>query len=70
MDLLESIGLTEKTAQGIVFYKAVGCDECNQTGYKGRLALFELMAMTPGIAKLTMERLILLSCASKQLPMA
>lgn len=55
-DLLESIGLTEKTAQGITFYQAVGCDECNQTGYKGRLALFELMSMSPGIAKLTMER--------------
>lgn len=55
-DLLESIGLTEKTAKGITFYKPVGCPECNQTGYKGRLAVFEIMAMTPGIAKLTMER--------------
>lgn len=56
LDLLESIGLNEKTAKGITFYQAVGCDECNQTGYKGRIALFELMSMTPGIAKLTMER--------------
>lgn len=56
LDLLESIGLNEKTAKGITFYQAVGCEECNQTGYKGRIALFELMAMTPGIAKLTMER--------------
>lgn len=56
LDLLESIGLNEKTASGITFYKAVGCQECNQTGYKGRLAVFEIMAMTPGIAKLTMER--------------
>lgn len=56
VDLLESIGLNEKTAKGITFYQAVGCDECNQTGYKGRIALFELMSMTPGIAKLTMER--------------
>lgn len=56
LDLLESIGLNEKKAQGITFYQAVGCDECNQTGYKGRLALFELMSMTPGMAKLTMDR--------------
>lgn len=56
LDLLESVGLNEKTAKGIVFYKAIGCEECNQTGYKGRLALFEIMAMTPGMAKLTMER--------------
>ncbi len=56
LDLLESIGLTQKTAHGITFYKPVGCPECNQTGYKGRLAVFEIMAMTPGMAKLTMER--------------
>ncbi len=56
VDLLENVGLTQKTAEGITFYEAVGCDECNQTGYKGRIALFELMSMTPGIAKLTMER--------------
>jgi general secretion pathway protein E len=55
-DLLESIGLTEKDAKEITFYKPVGCEECNNTGYKGRLAIFELMEMTPEVAKLTMER--------------
>lgn len=55
-ELLENIGLTQKEAQDIKFYSAVGCDECSQTGYKGRLAIFELMAMTRGIARLTMER--------------
>lgn len=55
-DLLASIGLTEAEAKKITFYEAVGCPECNQTGYKGRLAVFEIMTMTPGVAKLTMER--------------
>jgi general secretion pathway protein E len=55
-DLLRSVGLTEKDAQGITFYKAVGCEECNNTGYRGRIAIFELMEMTSGIGKLTMER--------------
>lgn len=55
-DLLASVGLTEKEAKDIVFYKPVGCEDCNNTGYKGRLAVFELMEMTPEIAKLTMER--------------
>jgi type IV pilus assembly protein PilB len=26
---------------GIKIYEAVGCDECNQTGYKGRMGIFE-----------------------------
>lgn len=55
-ELLESIGLTEKEAEQITFYKAVGCSECNNTGYRGRLAIYEVMPMTPAIAQLTMER--------------
>jgi len=55
-EVLLSIGLTEKEAKSITFYKSVGCEECNNTGYKGRLAIFELMPMTAEIAKLTVER--------------
>jgi general secretion pathway protein E len=55
-DLLASIGLAHSEAQHITFYKAVGCPECNETGYKGRIAIFELMPMTREIARLTMER--------------
>lgn len=54
--LLNSIGLTKKEASSITFYEPTGCDECSQTGYRGRIALFELMTMTSGIARLTMER--------------
>ena len=25
------------------FYRAVGCDKCNKTGYKGRIGLHQLM---------------------------
>lgn len=53
---LESIGITKKEAEDITFYKAVGCEECNNTGYKGRVAIFEVMEMTNEIANLTMER--------------
>ena len=31
-------------------YKAVGCDECGGTGYRGRVPLFEVMSMTDEIA--------------------
>lgn len=55
-DLLEHVGLTAKQGASITFYKAVGCPVCNGTGYKGRLALFEIMEMTSAIARLTMER--------------
>lgn len=56
IDVLRSIGLSEKDAQGVTFYEAVGCEECLKLGYKGRLAIYELMQMTNEIAKLTIDR--------------
>lgn len=53
---LASLGITPEEAKKIKFYKAVGCNECSETGYKGRLAIFEVMPMSPQIAKLTKEK--------------
>jgi type IV pilus assembly protein PilB len=36
-------------------YRAAGCSACSKTGYKGRLALHEVMAVTEEIEKLTVE---------------
>jgi type II secretory ATPase GspE/PulE/Tfp pilus assembly ATPase PilB-like protein len=38
------------------FYRAVGCDKCNKTGYKGRLGLHELLVADDPIKKLIQER--------------
>ncbi len=38
------------------FYRHVGCDKCNQTGYKGRIGLHELLIADDGIKKLIQER--------------
>lgn len=53
---LATIGLTTKDITHATFYKPIGCEECSQTGYKGRMAIFELMETTPDMAKLIMER--------------
>jgi type II secretory ATPase GspE/PulE/Tfp pilus assembly ATPase PilB-like protein len=55
-DVLLHLGLTEKESEKITFYKAVGCPACNNTGYKGRLAIFEIMEITGNIARLIMDR--------------
>ncbi len=55
-ETLKKIGLTPNRAQAYTFYKPGGCPECNQTGYKGRIAIFEIMQMTSAVAKLTVER--------------
>lgn len=56
LELLKRIGLNEQEAKNITFYEPGGCDKCGGSGYKGRIAIFEIMEMTEGVAKLTMER--------------
>jgi type IV pilus assembly protein PilB len=34
------------------FYRGVGCESCNQMGYRGRVTVCELMAVTPEVAQL------------------
>jgi Type II/IV secretion system protein len=38
---------------GMVFYRKKGCGLCNQTGYKGRVAIFQLLVMSEELAALT-----------------
>ena len=38
-----------------VFYKGRGCDECNNTGYKGRLAVYELLPITDSVRAIITE---------------
>jgi type II secretory ATPase GspE/PulE/Tfp pilus assembly ATPase PilB-like protein len=40
----------------IKFYRAVGCDKCGKTGYKGRVGLHELLVADDAVKKLIQER--------------
>lgn len=55
-EVLKSLGMDPVKNKNVTFYKPKGCKDCNMMGYKGRLALFEVMPMTDTIAMLTMER--------------
>jgi type IV pilus assembly protein PilB len=48
------MGLTMKDVEGKSFFRGKGCDGCNNTGYKGRLGLFELMMMNDEMRDLVM----------------
>jgi type II secretory ATPase GspE/PulE/Tfp pilus assembly ATPase PilB-like protein len=37
---------------GEVIYRAEGCSKCRQTGYHGRIAIFEIVRVTPGLEEL------------------
>ncbi len=40
----------------LYLYRAKGCEKCNNTGYRGRVALFELLVGTPEIKRLIQKR--------------
>lgn len=40
---------------GIEFFKAVGCDQCNWTGYKGRVGIFEIFIIDEELEKLILK---------------
>jgi type IV pilus assembly protein PilB len=51
-EVLADVGLEDID----VLYRAVGCNQCSGTGYRGRVALVELMIVSEEIERLTVER--------------
>jgi type IV pilus assembly protein PilB len=54
-DLVEA-GLAPAKYRGRVYYMSVGCEICNQTGYRGRTAIHELLDMSDNIRELIIAR--------------
>jgi len=54
-DLSES-GLNPDKYRNEVFYKSIGCEVCNSTGYRGRTAIHELLDVTDHIREIVLER--------------
>jgi len=51
-DALVKIGFPEDRLDELKIYEAKGCSECNQTGYRGRIALYEVMPVKEEIREL------------------
>jgi type IV pilus assembly protein PilB len=62
VEALIEIGFTEEEAQTMKTYKGKGCATCNETGYKGRVGLYETMEVTDEI-----RELILIGASSLEL---
>lgn len=55
-DALMELGLTLDDVVGKKFHYGKGCSKCNKTGYRGRIALFEVMVFNDEIRELIMNR--------------
>lgn len=54
-DMRIDLGLTPEQCEGKTFFRGVGCGNCNNTGYKGRIGLFELMIMDDELRAMIMD---------------
>jgi type IV pilus assembly protein PilB len=54
--LLRQIGLSVHDIGDKNFYYGTGCDQCNQTGYRGRKGIYELLDITEPIRDLITQR--------------
>jgi type IV pilus assembly protein PilB len=55
-DVLRSLSIPEAEAAMIPFYKSVGCDQCNHTGYRGRIGIYEVMRISDKLRRLISTR--------------
>ena len=54
-EYLQSADIPRDLVERATFYRGKGCDECNESGYRGRQGLYEVMDMSSRIRKLIME---------------
>jgi type IV pilus assembly protein PilB len=54
--LLEESGLDPALEHTHIFYEGIGCIECGGTGYKGRMAICELLDLSDHIRELILEK--------------
>jgi type IV pilus assembly protein PilB len=55
LDELIACGFAPASAEKIKVYTGRGCETCNSTGYKGRVAIYEVLAMSPKIRELIIK---------------
>jgi len=53
---LETFELTDDKLKDATLFKGAGCRACNNTGYRGRVGIFELMAVDEDVQKLIYKR--------------
>ena len=55
-DYLKRISFPEADLDTAKFWRGVGCEECRQLGYQGRLGIYELLIVNEALRPLIMNR--------------
>ncbi len=54
--LIEESGLKLAEWTDVTYYEGVGCSDCNETGFRGRTAIGELLALSDNIRELILAK--------------
>lgn len=54
-EVLRRLGLTEDRVHGATIAKGTGCEKCSNSGYKGRMAIHELMIINEDVRRAIIE---------------
>jgi type IV pilus assembly protein PilB len=52
---LVKVGFSEEEAESVKAFKGKGCAQCNSSGYRGRVALYEVMSLGDELKELVLE---------------
>jgi type IV pilus assembly protein PilB len=55
-ETLRALNISEADAANITFYRPVGCEHCHQTGYKGRIGIYEVMRISDRLRRMIAQR--------------
>ncbi|MFA5094623.1 MAG: type II secretion system ATPase GspE [Candidatus Omnitrophota bacterium] len=55
-ELISDLGLEPEEAKNRKFYRGAGCVKCNNSGYKGRTGIYELLVLNEKIRQLVIEK--------------
>jgi type IV pilus assembly protein PilB len=54
-EVLIDLGMSDAEAQQTIIYEGRGCRNCSDTGYKGRIAIYEVMPMYDEIKECVLQ---------------
>lgn len=54
-EYIERVGFPQEDVEETTFYRGAGCEECDQTGYSGRTAIFEMMVSNETLKRMILE---------------
>jgi type IV pilus assembly protein PilB len=54
-EMAKGIGFTDEELETATFYKPVGCEKCNNTGYKGRAGIHEALYFSKEVKQMILD---------------